>query len=299
MPYRGRFAPSPTGSLHFGSLVAALASYLDARHNAGEWLVRMEDLDRPREVPGAADDILRTLEAFGLTWDAEVLYQSRRDEAYHAAADELKALGLLYPCACSRKQIRDHGLQGTEGPIYPGSCRRGMPPGSTRRSLRVHTTAQPVQVKDRIRGLISQSLERDVGDFVVYRADGLFAYQLAVVVDDAWQGITDVVRGVDLLLSTPRQVYLQELLGLPRPGYAHLPVAVDEKGRKLSKQRAALPVLAENPAPALYAALRHLGQLLPDERPDRTEEILAWAIAHWDSGRIPAVDALRTDQSTN
>ena len=292
MSYRGRFAPSPTGPLHFGSLVAALASYLDARRHGGEWLLRMEDLDRPREVHGAADDILRTLEAFGLTWDGEVVYQSRREEAYREAATQLRDTGLLYPCACSRKQILAHGLYGAEGPVYPGNCRYGMPPGSSRRSLRVHTTAEEISLRDRIQGCITQSLERDVGDFIVHRADGLFAYQLAVVVDDAWQHISDVVRGADLLLSTPRQIYLQDLLQLPRLRYAHLPVAVDSTGRKLSKQLAAQPVLSDNPAPALYAALRHLGQLLPPERTERPEEILYWAIEHWSIDDIPAVKSL-------
>jgi glutamyl-Q tRNA(Asp) synthetase len=296
MPYHGRFAPSPTGPLHFGSLVAALASYLDARRNAGQWLVRMEDLDRPREVPGAADSILRTLEAFGLTWDGEVLFQSRRDEAYQAAAEALRAIGLLYPCACSRKQIMARGRKGAEGIVYPGNCREGMPPGSSGRSLRVRTTAREITLQDRIQGPLTQSLEREVGDFVIHRADGLFAYQLAVVVDDAWQGISDVVRGADLLLSTPRQIYLQELLGLPRPNYAHLPLAVDEAGRKLSKQRAAQPVSADNPAPALYAALKHLGQSLPPERPDRPDAILEWAVAHWAVDAVPPVTAVPAGQ---
>jgi glutamyl-Q tRNA(Asp) synthetase len=299
MPYRGRFAPSPTGPLHFGSLVAALASYLDARRNAGQWLVRMEDLDRPREVPGAADRILQTLEAFGLTWDGEVHYQSRRDEAYQAAAEALQATGLLYPCACSRKQIMARGRQGAEGIVYPGSCREGMPPGSSGRSLRVRTSEREITLQDRIQGTLTQSLEREVGDFVVRRADGLFAYQLAVVVDDAWQGISDVVRGADLLLSTPRQIHLQELLGLPRPNYAHLPLAVDEAGRKLSKQRAAQPVSAHNPAPALYAALGHLGQPLPPGRPERPGEILEWAVAHWAIEAVPAVTAVPASEPTS
>ncbi len=289
MTYTGRFAPSPTGPLHFGSLVAALGSWLDARHHGGAWLVRMEDLDRPREVPGAADLILRTLDAFGLEWDGTVEYQSRRNPAYHEAAEKLRHLGLLYPCGCSRREIRRNALPGVEGPVYPGTCRSGLPPGCKRHALRLHTTPETVGTDDRIQGTIAQNLESEIGDFVLRRADGLFAYQLAVVVDDAWQGITHVVRGADLLLSTPRQIYLQRLLSLPTPHYAHLPLVVDDAGRKLSKQRAAQPVDAADPAPALLAALRHLEQPLPPEPLDRAEEILAWAVEHWDSLQIPAV----------
>jgi glutamyl-Q tRNA(Asp) synthetase len=289
MSYIGRFAPSPTGPLHFGSLVAALGSYLDARHQGGKWLVRMEDLDRPREIPGAADLILRTLDAFGLEWDGAVEYQSRRDPAYREAAEKLRHMGLLYPCGCSRGEIRRRGRPGPEGPIYPGTCRNGLPPGCKRRALRLHTTAETVATDDRIQGRIAQSLETEVGDFVLHRADGLFAYQLAVVVDDAWQGVTHVVRGADLLLSTPRQIYLHRLLELPTPLYAHLPLAVDGAGRKLSKQLSSRPVDAANPAPALLAALQHLEQPLPPEPIGPAGDILSWAIEHWDPALIPAV----------
>jgi glutamyl-Q tRNA(Asp) synthetase len=289
MSYIGRFAPSPTGPLHFGSLVAALGSYLDARHQGGKWLVRMEDLDRPREIPGAADLILRTLDAFGLEWDGAVEYQSQRDPAYREAAEKLRHMGLLYPCGCSRGEIRRRGRPGPEGPIYPGTCRNGLPPGCKRRALRLHTTTETVTADDRIQGRIAQSLETEVGDFVLHRADGLFAYQLAVVVDDAWQGITHVVRGADLLLSTPRQIYLHRLLELPTPLYAHLPLAVDGTGRKLSKQLSSRPVDAVNPAPALLAALQHLEQPLPPEPLGHAGDILAWAVEHWDPALIPAV----------
>ncbi len=289
MPYTGRFAPSPTGPLHFGSLVTALGSYLDARHRGGKWLVRMEDLDRPREVTGAADLILGTLDAFGLEWDGTVEYQSRRDPAYAAAVEKLGQLGLLYPCGCGRREIRRHGRHGPEGLIYPGTCRNGLPPGCKRRTLRLYTTEETVTANDRIQGRIAQSLETEVGDFVLHRADGLFAYQLAVVVDDAWQGITHVVRGADLLWSTPRQIYLHRLLNLPTPVYAHLPLAVDGTGRKLSKQHASRPVDASNPVPALLAALRHLEQPMPPEPLGHTGDILAWAVEHWDPALVPAV----------
>ena len=289
MSYRGRFAPSPTGSLHFGSLVAALGSYLDARHHGGVWLVRIEDVDRTREVPGATDLILHTLDAFGFEWDESVEYQSRRDPAYREAIEKLQHTGLLYPCGCSRKDIRQQGRPGVEGPVYAGTCRNGLPPDLKRRTLRVRTEVDSITLDDRIQGRISQCLETEVGDFVVHRADGLFAYQLAVVVDDAWQGITHVVRGADLLLSTPRQIYLHRLLGQQPPEYAHLPLAVDRTGRKLSKQLASQPVDAEKPVPALLAALGHLDQPLPPEPLDSTAEILTWAVEHWDTHLIPAI----------
>jgi glutamyl-Q tRNA(Asp) synthetase len=285
--YRGRFAPSPTGELHFGSLITALGSFLDARNRDGVWLVRMEDLDRAREVPGAAASILATLEACGLTWDGPVVYQSQRLEYYREAAEALRRAGLAYPCGCSRADLRRAGRPGPEGPVYPGTCRTGLAAGRHPRSLRLRTDASPVTVHDRIQGLLTQRLEQTLGDFVIRRADGLFAYQLAVVVDDAEQGITEVVRGADLFASAPRQVYLQGLLGLPRPGYAHLPLALDEQGRKLSKQWAARPVARRAPLPALYAALAHLGQPLPEPGLDRPDSLLAWALAHWDPARIP------------
>ena len=205
--YRGRFAPSPTGPLHFGSLVAALGSFLDARRHGGEWLVRMEDLDRQREVPGAADHILRTLDAFGFAWDGPVLRQSDRTAAYAEALDQLRRAGLLFACACSRAEIARRGRPGPEGRIYPGTCRAGLPTGHHARALRIRIDGAAVGFQDRFQGHIRQDLEQEVGDFVVRRADGVHAYQLAVVVDDAHQRITQVVRGADLVLSTPRQIY--------------------------------------------------------------------------------------------
>ena len=230
MVYRGRFAPSPTGPLHFGSLIAAVGSYLEARSQDGVWLVRMEDLDPPRVMPGAAKHILHTLHAFGFDWDDPVVQQSMRSDAYHAALHRLRAEGLVYPCGCSRREIADSAVRGIEGPVYPGTCRAGLRDARAARALRVRTRDEPIGFTDAVQGEIVQSIAREIGDFVLYRADRVFAYQLAVVVDDAEQGITDVVRGSDLLLSTPRQIHLQRLLGLPTPRYLHLPVAVNADG---------------------------------------------------------------------
>jgi glutamyl-Q tRNA(Asp) synthetase len=288
--YRGRFAPSPSGRLHFGSLVTALGSRLDARTQGGEWLVRMEDLDPPREQPGAADDILRTLEAFGLTWDGPVLYQSRRHEHYREALGELARQGAAYACSCSRKEVAEAGAPGPEGPLYPGTCRGGPRPGRDRHAWRIRADVPPVAFVDRRYGPQQQSLEREVGDFVVLRADGLFAYQLAVVVDDAAQGINQVVRGADLLLSTPRQIHLQRLLGLPTPSYLHLPLVLDEQGRKLSKQSRSQPVDPRRPLPALLAAWAFLGQLPPPEAPPSVEAFHQWALGAWQPGRLGMPD---------
>ncbi|GAO37348.1 glutamyl-Q tRNA(Asp) ligase [Sulfuricella sp. T08] len=288
--YRGRFAPSPTGPLHFGSLVAAVGSFLEARSRGGEWLVRMEDLDRPRTVPGAADDILRTLDIFGLHWDGEMMVQSARNEAYRAALAEMEKLGAVYPCACTRKEIADSVVSGIDGPVYPGICRAGLPEGRTPRAMRVHTDSRPVGFDDALQGRISQNLETQVGDFVVRRADGLFAYQLAVVVDDAEQAITHVVRGADLLDSTPRQIYLQELLSLPTPAYLHLPVAVNERGEKLSKQTLAPAVNLANTVAQLCEVLAFLNQAPPEELKNvDLDDFWQWAIAHWRADHLPAV----------
>src|ERR671937_1846082 len=253
--YIGRFAPSPSGPLHMGSLIAAAASWLDARAAGGRWLVRIEDLDRARCMPGAADAILRTLERLGLDWDGEVLYQSRRLERYRAALAELASH--TYWCGCTLREIADSslGLAADGAHIYPGTCRAGS---ARKRALRLRTSTEPIAFVDRVQGRCEQVLERDIGDCVLYRADGLFAYQLAVVVDDDAQGITDVVRGADLLDSTPRQIYLQRLLGLPTPRYMHVPVVVNAAGEKLSKQSGATPIEAS--PQALREALRFLGQ---------------------------------------
>lgn len=285
--YRGRFAPSPTGSLHFGSLVAALASYADARHHAGAWLLRIDDLDQQRTLPGAADGFLATLEAFGFCWDEPPARQSEQIEAYEAALVKLRRSGQVYACGCSRREVRQLGRVGPEGPIYAGTCRNGLPAGRAARSERLRVDAQPISFDDRIQGQFSQALDDQVGDFVLRRADGFHAYQLAVVIDDFVQGITQVVRGADLLLSTPRQIYLQRLLGVPTPGYAHLPVALGADGRKLSKSHAALPVSAAEPVPALLKAWRFLGQAPLADPPQSVSDFWRQAIPHWNSGAVP------------
>ena len=254
--YIGRFAPSPTGPLHMGSLVAALASWLDARAAGGRWLVRIEDLDRPRCVPGAAEEILRSLERLGLGWDGEVAYQSARQDLYLDALRRLQ--GHTYWCNCPRREIADSslGLAADGAHIYPGTCRAaGLAAG---RAQRIRTRAETIRFIDRLQGDQSQVLESELGDFVLYRAEGMYAYQLAVVVDDAAQGVTDVVRGADLLDSTPRQIYLQRLLRVPTPRYLHVPAAVNAAGEKLSKQTGALPV--EPTWASVRRALDFLGQ---------------------------------------
>ena len=285
--YRGRFAPSPTGSLHFGSLLAAVASYADARVHGGAWLLRIEDLDRPREVVGAAEDIQLTLRAFGFEWDEPAVYQRDRTLAYQAALSRLEALGLLYPCGCSRTEIAKSAKHGIEGPIYPGTCRGGLAAGRRPRSLRLRTDQRVVSFVDRVQGAQSQRIADAVGDFVLRRADGIHAYQLAVVVDDAWQGITHVVRGADLLLSTPRQILLQSALGLPRPSYAHLPLALDESGRKLSKSLASAPVDPADPLPALTLAWRALGQAALPSGLRSPSQFWQAAIEQWRIDRVP------------
>lgn len=279
--YHGRFAPSPTGPLHFGSLVAALGSFLQARAQEGTWRVRMEDIDPPREVAGAADSILRTLEAFGLTWDGEVLYQSRRGEAYRAALADLERDGMLYACRCSRRELAPYGGR------YPGFCRGRRPSSRGRQAWRVLTDAEPIRFTDAVQGPFTQSLA-EAGDFILLRRDGYFAYQLAVVIDDAHQGITEVVRGSDLLDSTARQIHLQRLLGFATPGYVHLPVAVNAAGDKLSKQTRARALDPARPLPDLLAALAFLGQRPAAELADGTPgEVVDWAVRHWRLDRVP------------
>lgn len=284
--YRGRFAPTPSGPLHFGSLVAALGGYLDARAQGGEWLLRIEDIDPPRVVAGAADAILRALEAHGLEWDGPVVHQSRHFEAYRAALDELARKGLLYGCACSRKAVAASARHGVDGPVYPGTCRaRGLRGGV---AWRLRVDEARVAFDDRALGHVACDIARECGDFVLRRADGVFAYQLAVVVDDAAQGITDVVRGADLLVSTPRQIVVQRALGLPTPSYLHLPVALDAAGAKLSKQTLAAPLDDAKPLAALRAAARFLG--LGDIEADSPAAFLKHAAARWrPEGPTPAL----------
>lgn len=279
--YVGRFAPSPTGPLHVGSLVAAVGSYLDARTHNGTWRVRMEDVDEPRCAQHHADEILRQLEAHGLTWDGDVIYQSQRKPLYQSALDQLIKRGAAFPCGCTRREIADSTLHGIEGPVYPGTCRHGLN-GKTARAWRVRVNDAPICFEDRLLGPQCQQLDRDIGDYIVKRADGFFAYQLAVVVDDFEQGITHVVRGSDLLASTPRQIHLQTLLNYPTPAYLHLPVVTNEAGQKLSKQTLA-PVLDNRAANQnLWAALDFLG-LKPAQELKRAnaDDLLAWSIANW------------------
>ena len=290
--YIGRYAPSPTGPLHFGSLVTAVGSYLDARAQGGRWLLRMEDLDPPREVPGAADGILKTLEGFGLEWDGPVLYQSQRLEAYEDAAQRLLAVGAAFPCACSRSEVADSGLHGIEGPVYPGTCRHGLPPTRATRALRLRVPDEELSFDDALQGTVHQDLTRDIGDFIIRRADGCYTYQLAVVVDDAHQGVTEVVRGADLLLSTPRQLLLQRLLGLPQPRYLHLPVAVNALGEKLSKQTHARPLEPSQAGATLWQALVFLLQAPPEALTGASiKETLAWGIAHWRRESIQGISS--------
>jgi len=270
-PYIGRFAPSPSGPLHMGSLVAAMASYLDARVHQGTWLLRIEDLDYDRNVDGADAAILASLQRCGMAWDGEATWQSRRLPLYQAALTRLQGDGLVYACGCSRKEIHDSQLQAgaarNGAAVYPGTCRHGLAPGKEARGLRLRVpegAAAEYCFVDRWHGPVRQDLASEVGDFIVLRGDGYWAYQLAVVVDDGEQGITQVVRGADLLDSTPRQLYLQDVLGLPHPGYLHVPVVNNALGEKLSKQTGALAFdtgtsAADLLASALLPAARFLG----------------------------------------
>jgi glutamyl-Q tRNA(Asp) synthetase len=291
--YRGRFAPTPSGPLHFGSLVAALGSYLEARSRAGEWLVRIEDVDPPRVVAGSADGILRTLESFGFEWDGAVMYQSRRGEAYRAALEDLRRLGLVYPCSCSRKHLAETARRGIDGPVYPGTCRARHDRDSAL-AQRFRTPEARMVFQDDLLGRIACDLASECGDFVLRRADGVFTYQLAVVVDDAEQGISHVVRGADLLTSTPRQICLQQALDLATPAYLHLPVALDEHGDKLSKQTLAQPVEAAHPIAALTTAARFLG-LVPAAGIGSVTEFWPAALAAWPGRRRPPIRGRRAN----
>jgi glutamyl-Q tRNA(Asp) synthetase len=259
----GRFAPSPTGPLHLGSLVAAAGSWLFARRAGGRWLVRMEDIDTPRVVPGSAEEILAALVRYGFDWDGEVVWQSRRTALYESALASLRERGFVYDCACSRADLQRAASAplGAE-PVYPGTCRDGLPPGKSARAIRFRVPNEVIGFDDLVLGHVEEHVGERTGDFVVRRADGLYAYQLAVVVDDADQGVTQVVRGADLLTSTPRQIALQRALGYPTPEYAHLPLVVNPDGSKLGKRDGALPLPSLDDArvsETLALALRHLG----------------------------------------
>lgn len=291
-PNVGRFAPSPTGPLHFGSLVAAVGSALQARRAGGRWLVRIEDIDQQRSQPGADWAILRELERLGFAWDDTPVWQSQRAELYRAALDRLAAQGLTYGCACSRREIADSATAPGVTQRYPGTCSGGLPPGRAARATRLRVEAGRADVVvryfDRVQGEIVQNVQSAIGDFVLDRADRQIAYQLAVVVDDAAQGVTEVVRGADLLDSTPRQIFLQRALGLSPPSYAHLPVALDIDGFKLSKQRLARPIHGLPAAKLLCAALDFLGQRPPTElERANAAEVWAWGVQSWDLARVP------------
>jgi glutamyl-Q tRNA(Asp) synthetase len=290
--YVGRFAPSPTGPLHFGSLVAALASYCDARAAQGAWHLRIEDVDEPRSRAGAEAAILAQLARYGFAHDGPVVRQSERTAAYESALAQLRARGAIFACTCTRRELELAPLGAGGERVYPGTCRNGAR-GASRNACaqRVRVGDAIVAFTDLLQGPQRQDLAQDVGDFVVRRSDGLFAYQLAVVVDDAALGATTVVRGADLLASTPRQIHLQHLLGLPTPAYLHVPVAINASGEKLSKQTDAL-ALPDEPVPALLAAWRFLEQQAPATRPASAREFMAIAARAWSRRRLPPVAML-------
>ena len=270
----GRFAPSPSGPLHFGSVTAAVASYLNARARSGRWLLRIDDLDPPREQAGAASLIIATLDALGLQWDGEIVYQSRRSEAYNAALERLNHGHWTFPCACTRRELG--------GRRYPGTCRRGIAAHRTARAVRVCVGDETIAFDDAVQGRYAQNISQECGDFVVRRADSLVAYHLAVVVDDAAARVTEVVRGLDLIYSTPRQIYLQRLLGLSHPDYAHLPLVLGANGVKLSKQTHAAAILPQHAPVALFNALTFFGFEPPRELDGAPPaELLTWALAQW------------------
>lgn len=277
--YVGRFAPSPTGPLHFGSLLAAVASYLEARRNDGRWLVRIEDIDPPREQTGASDMIVAALDSYGLEWDGPITFQSTSDPQHRQLLQQLLAEGLAYECGCSRSDLAEVP-RGPLGTIYPGYCRNGT--SSLETAVRIRTNDRPIEFGDGLQGPQSQQLESESGDFIILRRDGLIAYHLAVAVDDDLQGVTEIVRGIDLMDSTPRQIWMQQCLGLHTPDYQHIPVAVHADGAKLSKLTGAQGIPMHEVKPTLVAALRALGQNPPEQLVDATlAEVWAWAKEHW------------------
>jgi len=288
--YVGRFAPTPSGPLHFGSVVAAVGSYLDAHASAGAWLLRIDDVDEPRAVAGAGEGILRTLERLGFEWDSAPVWQSRRTAAYAAAFERLKQDGRVYGCACTRKMLSEAPRAPDGSARYPGTCRHGLAPGALPRAWRFRVADGPIDFTDRLQGQVIEDVAREGGDFVLKRADGLFAYQLATVVDDAEAGVTDVVRGVDLIHSTPRQIALQRALDLSTPRYAHLPVVVDVHGQKLSKQSRACAIDGFAPAQVLTDALSCLGMAPPPDLAGAPAgEVWQWARSNWSMATVPQV----------
>lgn len=287
--YRGRFAPSPTGPVHYGTLVAAVGSYLQSRSNNGQWFLRIDDIDVTRKVKDADTDIIKTLEAFGFEWDGEIIYQSTQTDYYEQALTQLVNQSLVFPCLCSRKQLAESNSE-----IYPGNCRQRTLPEKKPHALRVLAKDITITFEDTVMGQQSQNIKQQCGDFIIKRRDGLFAYQLAIVVDDARQNISEVVRGADLLDSTPRQIYLQQLLGLPTPGYCHLPLAVDAAGDKISKSEGALKINIKHREKLLVSVLEFLGQQPPNDLAEAIlSDIWSWAGAHWQVGSIPKVNNIK------
>ena len=281
--YTGHFAPSPTGPVHFGTLIAAVGSYLQAKKNNGAWLIRIEDVDVTRKIEGADVDILNTLEAFGFEWQGDIVYQSERSEYYQQALDQLITQSLVFPCICSRKQLAE-----SNSDVYPGSCRDRNLPEKNQHALRLQAKDISIKFNDTVMGAQSQNIKQQCGDFIIRRRDNLFAYQLAVVVDDALQNITEIVRGADLLDSTARQIYLQQLLHYPTPDYCHLPLAIDATGNKISKSEGAAKIDINNKEKSLISALNFLGQQAPAELvKSNINDIWKWAIDNWDIDQVP------------
>ena len=287
-PYRGRFAPSPTGPLHFGSLVAAMGSYLQAKYHNGEWLIRIDDIDPPREQKDAASKILKTLESFGFEWDSDVLYQSSRSKRYQEAVDDLVDQQLAYHCNCSRTSILKRSAQSGNKIIYPGYCRDKSLTQTAKTSIRLRSNSNLIQFTDLIQGEQNYNIEDSIGDFIIQRRDRLYSYHLASGIDDAEQNITEVMRGADLLDSTPCHIYVQRRLNLLSPDYTHLPIAIDKTGQKLSKQTHAEPIKTKNAVVLLYKTLKFLGQMPPVDLMDAHQnDIWLWAISHWRLDLIP------------
>jgi len=294
-PYVGRFAPSPTGPLHLGSLYTALASFLDARARRGRWLLRIDDIDTPRNAPGAVGSILGALEAYGLHWDGAVYYESRHLADYELALARLQREDQLYPCICSRKLLAE--LPGEHG-IYPGLCRnRTAIPSGQPYALRARSDGRDIVFEDRLQGRICQNLAAEHGDFILKRKEGIVSYQLACVIDDHLQGITHVVRGFDLVDSTPKQIFLQQLLGLPTPSYLHVPIIVDSRGYKLSKQTLAEAVTLRNAPAVMFKLLELLRQKPPVElKRASCPELLDWAVQNWDPAPLLKTHAIQPER---
>lgn len=291
--YRGRFAPSPTGELHFGSLIAALGSYLQAKSQQGQWLIRIEDIDETRTVPQSDSHILSTLDNFGFEWDQTVIYQSQRKELYQHYLQQLTAKQLVYACDCSRAKLKKKLINSPRSGVYPGICRnKKLKPGKET-ALRCLAQTQKIEFNDQVQGTYSVDLAEDCGDFIIKRRDGFFAYQLVVAIDDAEQGITDIVRGADLLSATPQQIYLQQQLDLPHPSYAHLPVAMHSNGQKLSKSHQDLPIHEHSAVEILCTALEFLNQSPIDELYSSSlDDFWIWAIENWNLQRVPQTQSI-------